>query len=161
MEPFRDFFSASVGASAALVGLLFVAVTLAPARVFGLEAHPKRRADAGRAFIALGNVFFVSLAGLIPQDGIGVMLVVAVFSCVRLIREAIIASRIYSIREAVLSYGFASLGIYVAEFILVLRVALGYDSSMVGLIYVIFGLYAFALHASWRLLGAHDTPVNR
>ena len=157
MNDLHEFFSASVGASAAFIGLLFVAVALAPERVFGLEAHPKRRADAARAFVALANIFFVSLAALIPQDGLSIMLVISILSIAQIIREARSAARIHPMRDVVLSYGTASLGIYIAQFVLILRLNLGY-ASLDGLLYVIIGLYMFALITSWQLLSLRDNP---
>src|SRR5262249_33138986 len=73
---FANFLSASTQASAALIGLLFVAVSLAPERVFGPQAHAERQAVALRAFSALGNAFFISLFGLIPGVPLGPMVIV-------------------------------------------------------------------------------------
>lgn len=70
-ENWVNFFLGSTGASAALIGLLFVAVAVAPERVFGHEATAKRRMLAGSAFTALLNGFFISLVALTPQTSIG------------------------------------------------------------------------------------------
>src|ERR1041385_4376112 len=75
---FQTFFLASVGASAALIGLLFVSVSIAPERVFGQESDAVRQAQALSAFTALANVFFISLMSLIPEVTFG--LVVAIVS---------------------------------------------------------------------------------
>src|SRR5258708_6825442 len=64
---FTNFFLASAGAGAALVGLLFVAVSVAPEQPFAPGSAPERRGVATAAFIALANAFFVSLA----SHGIG------------------------------------------------------------------------------------------
>ncbi|MGZ3583300.1 MAG: hypothetical protein ACXWP6_11345, partial [Ktedonobacterales bacterium] len=68
---FSNFFLASTGAGAALVGLLFVAISVAPERFFGHDALPERQAVAASAFSALVNAFFVSLAALIPGLNVG------------------------------------------------------------------------------------------
>src|SRR5436309_3446471 len=52
---FETFFLASSGASAALIGLLFVAVSIAPEKVFGSDAEAVRQAQALSAFTALVN----------------------------------------------------------------------------------------------------------
>lgn len=70
-QSFHDFFIASAGASAALIGLLFVAVSFAPGRIFGSQAVAKSRDSATSAFAALVNAFFVSLVGLEPDANIG------------------------------------------------------------------------------------------
>ena len=56
---FTNFFIASAGAGAALVGLLFVAVSLAPEQIVTRGAPVERRAVAGSAFTALINAFFI------------------------------------------------------------------------------------------------------
>jgi hypothetical protein len=61
--PWSNFFFAEVGASAALVGLLFVAVSINLSRIIALPALP------GRAFEALAIlvlVLFVATFGLVP-----------------------------------------------------------------------------------------------
>lgn len=47
---FANFFIASAGAGAALVGLLFVAVSLAPQQIVTRRAPMERQAVAGSAF---------------------------------------------------------------------------------------------------------------
>lgn len=73
---YENFLIASTQASAALTGLLFVAVSIAPHRVFGERSEPDRQAQALSAFTALVNVFFISFAGLIPNQSIGLSTVV-------------------------------------------------------------------------------------
>ena len=72
---FLTFFSASTGAAAALVGLLFVAVSLAPEQIVTRQAPVERRAVAGSAFTALINAFFISLTALIPHFNFGTVIV--------------------------------------------------------------------------------------
>src|SRR4051794_40174243 len=68
---FTNFFLGSVGASATLIGLLFIAISIEPRRFFGREAPAEQQARAARAFTALVNVFFVSLGALIPGTHLG------------------------------------------------------------------------------------------
>jgi len=157
MSEVHDFFVASVGAAAAFIGLLFVAVTLAPERIFGPEAHPKRRADATRAFVALGNVFLISLAALIPHGSLEIMLAVSVASILQLLREALRASKHHPLRQVLRSFGLVSLVIYAFEFWIVLQ-AMTNGRNIEALLGVIFGLYTYALATSWNLLGAKELP---
>ncbi|HEY1729007.1 MAG TPA: hypothetical protein VGG22_11585 [Candidatus Baltobacteraceae bacterium] len=157
MTESHDFFVASVGAAAALVGLLFVAVTLAPERIFGPEAHPKRRADATRAFVALGNIFLISLAALIPHAGLEIMLLVSVLSIGQLAREAVRSTRHHPLPQVLRSFGLISLLIYIFEIVIILQ-AMTSGRNIDGLLGVIFGLFAYALATSWNLLGAKELP---
>jgi hypothetical protein len=66
-----SFFTASVGAGAALIGLIFVAVSIAPERTVMIGAPLERQAVAASAFSALINAFFISLFALIPGESLG------------------------------------------------------------------------------------------
>ncbi len=72
---FTAFFAASAGAAAALVGLLFVAISISPERNVGPGAPVERQVVAEGAFTALVNAFFLSLGALIPNVGIGAIAV--------------------------------------------------------------------------------------
>ncbi len=63
---FANFFIASASAGGALVGLLFVAVSIAPEQIVAAQAPIERQAVATSAFTALMNAFFISLFALIP-----------------------------------------------------------------------------------------------
>jgi hypothetical protein len=80
---FTSFFVASAGAGAALVGLLFVAISVNPGRNAGPSAPPERQAVAASAFTALINAFFFSLAALIAADSLGaIAITVSIFSII-------------------------------------------------------------------------------
>src|SRR5438445_9603304 len=65
-EAFNNFFLASAGVGATLVGLIFVAVSIAPEHIVQSNAPIERRAMAASAFTALLNAFFISFGALIP-----------------------------------------------------------------------------------------------
>jgi hypothetical protein len=68
---FTNFFLAMAGADAALLGLLFVAVSISPERTFGRGAAPERQGVAGNAFTALIVAFFISTSALLPGNNVG------------------------------------------------------------------------------------------
>src|ERR1700753_3984276 len=71
-DPLHDFFMASAGAAGALIGLLFVAISVAGDRLpqrGGGGGGPPRHANAG--VVALNNALSVSLFALIPGHVIG------------------------------------------------------------------------------------------
>ena len=61
-----NFFIASASAGGALLGLLFVAVSIVPEQIVTSRAPIERQAVAASTFTALLNAFFISLAALIP-----------------------------------------------------------------------------------------------
>jgi hypothetical protein len=74
-QRFHDFFIASTGAGAALVGLLFVAVSVVPARTLTHALPLEGEMVAASAFTALVNAFFVSLIVLMPGVNLGAVAV--------------------------------------------------------------------------------------
>src|SRR6185437_13962675 len=64
MEAWGDFFIAQVGASAALAGLIFVAVSLNLTKILALSHLPKR---AFQALMVLLEILVVSSLALVPQ----------------------------------------------------------------------------------------------
>lgn len=157
---FQTFFLASAGASAALIGLLFVGVSIAPERVFGDQADHRRQAQAISAFSALANVFFISMASLIPRITLGaVVTIVAAVSALQLLGLLVrvpqrISNPIEALRGAVLF--LASAAIYGAELFLgmILWSRSGDTGAVDGLLQVILGAYAIGLGRAWQLLGA-------
>jgi hypothetical protein len=153
----HDLFSASVGASAALIGLLFVAISLGPEKVFGAVADPGRRADAVGAFTALANIFFVSLAGLIPHASLIAIAIIAVISILRIVNADVTMMRLFPGRRNWREFGLLSIALYVLEALFAVRRA-SHGGPPDDLIYLLLALYSYALGVAWKLLGAGDQP---
>ena len=84
---FVGYFAAVTGAAGALIGLLFVSVSLRPETVFGDQAPPRGRSLAGTAFTGLVNTFFLSLTALVPDVNLGIpALVLATISLAATLR---------------------------------------------------------------------------
>ena len=158
---FANFFIASASAGAALVGLLFVAVSIAPEQMVTRRAPMERQAVAGSAFTALMNAFFISLVALIPHFNFG--LVIVPFSGLCLLTSLIQAWQLLRLRK-----GWQSL--LRRAFLVLLSVALyglellnGFqliaDPSQVGIVYglisCLLGAFALGLIRAWELLGVH------
>lgn len=148
----KDFLIASVGASAAFIGLLFVAITIAPEQTFGEGADSRRQLQATGAFTALGNIFFVSLAGLLPLHAGVAIAFVALFSVGETVSAMVSLWRRFPELRGRRAGGLASLLIYLLELVLALRFAF-FHGSFEGLLYTTLGLYGFALATCWQLLG--------
>jgi hypothetical protein len=80
-DDFSGYFAAAAAAAGALIGLLFVAVSLRPDDIFGDATPGGGRALASSSFTGLVNGFFLSMAALIPGNNLGICAVIlAVFS---------------------------------------------------------------------------------
>jgi hypothetical protein len=87
---FSNFFLAMAGASAALLGLLFVAISVNPERTLGRGAAAERRSLATNAFTALIVAFFISMAALLPgSDVAGTFVALACLGAVASVRLGI------------------------------------------------------------------------
>ncbi len=156
---YSNFLIASTSASAALIGLLFVSVSVAPERVFGSRAEAGRQAMALSSFTALANVFFVSFSGLIPNLPFGLVVVAA---------GALAASQTLALlpllpswrRERTFIRSLAlfalSVGIYGYEIAIGVRLMfIATDNgTLTTLFEVLLGGYAIGLSRAWELLGA-------
>jgi hypothetical protein len=156
---FDNFIVASTQASAALIGLLFVAITLAPERIFGEQAEAGRQARALSAFTALANIFFISFSMLIPDVQVGpVVTVVAGVSTLQtlgllfLLRHWSLQGVLW--RSLVLFLG--SLAIYGGELAVGIQLWIKPDSqgALTGVLELLLGAYAIGLGRAWELLGA-------
>ncbi|GGM15029.1 hypothetical protein [Nakamurella endophytica] len=70
-DGFKDFFVGLVGADGALIGLLFVAVSLAPRRLRDPVTAPVAQAEAASALLIFTNVLVIGLFALMPVPDIG------------------------------------------------------------------------------------------
>lgn len=165
------FFTASMGAAGALIGLLFIAISIAPERTVGKAAPPERVALAGNAFTALTNVFFVSLVALIPLATVGaVLILMGVLSCVATIRLAVNLltgagrggrrlSPLQIVRR--LSLVLASLVIYGLQIWQGAQITAGAHgiAAYSGAAILIVSIYGLALVRMWNLLGARKDSI--
>jgi hypothetical protein len=70
-ESFNEFFAACAGVSGALIGLLFVAISVSPEKLTGEGENIEHQIKAGAAFSALINTLLLALFALIPDNGLG------------------------------------------------------------------------------------------
>jgi len=160
MPDFTSFFVASAGAGAALVGLLFVAVSVNPGRNAGPDAPPERQAVAASAYTALINAFFLSMAALIASDSLGgAAIILGALSIIGILRligdlfEAQLSRESYARRVGFIALCLLVYGLQVFYGLQHLRYPrdVGWAYSIV---YLLLAIYAMGLTRAWQLLGA-------
>lgn len=161
---YQPFFMASVAASAALIGLLFVSVSIAPERVFGSQAEGHKQAQALSSFTALVNVFFISLTALVPDVAIGIVVVIVTIPAVLQTLALLLLIPQWRAGRMVprgLFLFLASAAVYGYE--LYLGVLLWRQPSskgaLIAVLFVMTGAYAIGLGRAWELLGAPRTVL--
>jgi hypothetical protein len=158
---YTNYFLGSSSASAALIGLLFVAISLAPAHIFGAEATPARRALASSAFMALLDAFFVSLVALIPATNIGYAALA--LAMIGLINTLSLSRHFWEAWHA--GHPQKRITLLLGSFIIYAwQLTYAVDllrqprdtGAVAGLAYLLLGTYAVGLGRAWELLGAPD-----
>jgi hypothetical protein len=153
---FLDFLIASCGAAGAMIGLLFVAVSLRTDMVFGPNSTPRVRALAGASFTGLVNAFSLSLLGLIPRMNVGVSVTILAAVCLintwRLHRNFSGETVQYSILIlSCLNYLVQTMG----GIVLIVHPHSVWVIN--GLCYIIFASFTIALVRAWDLMKAQAT----
>lgn len=161
---FQAFFVASAGAAAALIGLLFVAVSVRPETVFGQNAQSRNTLMASGSFTALLDAFFISMGALIPGANFGVFVVVV--SPVALLNSVVLGIDVFRQPERIavlrsLSLVIIALGLYGYE--LVNAITLLRTPADVAAVYnvagLLLGVYVYGVARAWQLLGANQRGV--
>jgi hypothetical protein len=160
---YENFFITSAGASAALLGLLVVAVSVVNADDANPATRELRTVLAGSAFVALVDIFMVSLVALIGGSivlGLSslAMAAVGLVGTRQLIPRAKRAGNFSPAsrsRNLNIAFALISAGSYSAQ--LGLAIALLADTRSTalqrGLVLVIVALYCSALGRAWVVTG--------
>ena len=170
-DKLTNYFLASAGAGAALVGLVFVAISLAPKEAMKEENAPQWRAVAGNAFLALINAFFVSLSALNAGLNLGWSVVVlsivglsnTIWQGIPLLQRAIdrkrMLPRIIANRFMIL----VGLIIYGVEGYLGIRLLMLPNDALAveGIAIILMFIYSLGLTRAWELIGIEQVGIRR
>jgi hypothetical protein len=163
LASYHDFFTAAATVAGALIGLLFVAISVSPGKITGDHASPEHRATAGVAFTALVNTLVFSLVALLPGADLGITVEILAASglastvglSVLLARRAH-HGRIRRFSQVMLMLPvFALYGLQLANGIAMAASpgSTGRVGNQGGLAIVFF---VYAIARAWQLVGAHD-----
>lgn len=151
---YNAFFTAIATGAAALIGLLFVAVSVRDETIFGPKAVAGGAALAITAFTGLVNSLLVSLLALIPQDNVGYgAAILAVLDIVGIIR---LHHRLHWARSTIL-LSLAVIAYLIQGYYGVYLLIHPHNTNSVNSIsYVLFATLVISLQRAWSLLeGKH------
>jgi hypothetical protein len=148
------YFAATAAAAGALIGLLFVAVSLHPDLIFGDQVAPRARRLAESSFTGLVNTFFLSLVALIPQTDLGypAAILAALSFYTTLTRH------LRTEKTSQLTVLLSTFAIYLLEFGLgIAAIIVPSNVNLVYLLgYVVIAALSVALSRAWALLAGRD-----
>jgi hypothetical protein len=163
----RDFFEASAGVAGALIGLLFVAISVSAERLARQEARAQvYRIRAVAALTAFTNALAVSLFSLIPGEKIGWTSFVVAVSGLLFVAAALMSlirlrqMQWSAVRDALFLLGLASV------FVIQLAEALGVvadpgnsgDVNTIAILVVV--CFFIGIARSWELIGGPSIGIT-
>jgi hypothetical protein len=168
---YENFFITSAGASAAILGLLVVAVSVVNADDANPTTRELRTVLAGSAFVALVDIFMVSIVALTGGSvvfGLSslAMAIVGLQATRRLVPRAKRAgnfSRDSGTRELNIAFASLSAGAYAVQFGLAVALLADTQSAALqrALVLVIVALYCSALGRAWVVTGITRRVLRR
>jgi hypothetical protein len=161
---FHDFFTASAGVAGALIGLLFVAISVAAERLAHAEASGQlHRIRARAAFISFTNALSVSLFALLPGEKIGVTALIVAFIGLLFVTASLLSLirlRWPTVRDGLFLAGLAATFIY--QFIAGLSVAIqpGDSGSVDAIAILVIVSFIIGISRAWELIGGPSIGIG-
>jgi hypothetical protein len=167
-ESIRDFFVASGSGACALIGLLFVAISVASERLARVEAGAQRyRVRAAAALTAFVNALAVSLFALIPGHKIGpAALAVAVGGLVFVLAALLSLIRSLYVRQDLIRDAIFLVGLVVTFVVQLIEGVVvitqpdnsGAVNTIAAMVVVCF---LIGIGRSWELIGGPSIGITR
>ena len=161
---FHDFFSGCASVAGALIGLLFVALSVSPEKLTGEDARAEHQVRAAAAFSALVNTLVISLVALLPGASLGETgLILAAAGLATTVGLIIVLYREH--QQKIRPGDVRLLAILLVLYALQLANAVQLEASprtisgisRQGALAILF--FIFGIARSWQLVGARDVSL--
>ncbi len=162
---FLSYFITAASAGGALIGLLFVSISIAPQRTVLASAPIEARVMSSSAFLALLNGFFISLGAVLPYWNIGgIALTMSLIGAIGSLNQGWLVLRPWPSWQNVLRRAWltvVNLSLYVYQLITAIQLLLSpaHDSLVFTLSILLMSIYGVGLLRAWELLGVQRTGL--
>ena len=162
----HEFLVAAAGVAGALIGLLFVAISVAPERLSADEADKAHRVRASAALTSFTNALTISLFGLIPGVGLGgTAFVVGILGVLFVAGSLLSLTRFGRMPRAVMRDAFYLVGLLTVFGLQIwggLRLLVHqHDPSAADEIAILVGVCFFiGIARAWELIGGPDIGLR-
>jgi hypothetical protein len=162
----HEFFAASAGVAGALIGLLFVAISVAPKRIIGPDASEVHGVRAAAALTAFTNALAVALFGLVPGINVGDTAAVVAILGFLFVAGALVgilpAWRARRVQLTDLNFLIGLLAVFIVQLLaglgLARRASDKGDLRTICILVIVCFLIGIA--RSWELVGGPDTGLG-
>jgi hypothetical protein len=172
-ESFHDFFLGTSGVAGALIGLLFVAISVTPAAVTNKAEHLEQRIHAAAAMSAFLNSLLLSLLTLIPdlelRPAVLTLAAVGIGSTATLIGVVVIEGVSPSSRRMlagqrrvrVVMWLLVLGGVYVWQFVSGMRLSTDQPDpgQMASQAVIVVVLFALGVSRAWEMVGVRSQKI--
>jgi hypothetical protein len=162
----HEFFSASASVAGALIGLLFVAISVAPERILGPEASDVHGVRAAATLTAFTNALTVVLFGLIPGFDAGypamVVAIIGLLFITGSLLRVLPAWRANRIRLVDLTFLVGLLIVFIVQLIAGIGLARhARDSSdLTTICILVIVCFLIGIERAWELVGGPSVRLH-
>jgi hypothetical protein len=163
----REFFVASAGVAGALIGLLFVAISVEHGRLTGEDADEVHRVRASAALTAFSNAFTISLFALVPGVSLGwTGLAVSVLGLGFVAGSVLLLRRARAAQPVAARDGLFLAGLVVAFLLqLMFAIRLGVRATDTGaadgIAILVIVCFLIGIARAWELIGGPSIGLGR